>query len=268
MMMQVIEVDPKKCVRWGFADRSAFEFGDVSKLAEDIVNNGQIEPAILRKSKNPDFEYEVIAGSRRWKACLEAGIKLKGIVQDLSDEQAAVAQIKENQQLSICDYSKGIYYSKLLAEKKTTRTKLAKLTGYSLAKLDNFLDFQKIPDAIWGAVGNPSKVSSRTAATILSLCQNGKSYMAALIGLAGEIRKGIGSRNLEKAVFQVVKHKGPMVGLHKTIALPSGQVIAKWTQGGLQFTKDIPIDYKEIEKILVRYYQKVLNPKQKNKKIK
>lgn len=256
--MQVIEVEPKSCTRWAFADRSGFEFGDVFELAQDIIANGQVEPVILRKSQIPGFEYEIIAGSRRWKACLEAGINLKGIVQELSDEQASVVQIKENQQLSICDYSKGIYYSKLLAEKKTTRANLTKLAGCSPSKLDNFLTFEKIPATIWEAVGNPSRVSSRTAATILALSQKGDKYVDALIHLAEDIRKGAGSRTLEQKVLEVVNEEGDGVGIREQIALPSGKLIANWTKGGIQFAKDISFNQEAFEKMVVQFFQKNL----------
>jgi len=256
--MQIIEVDPKSCTRWAFADRSGFEFGDVFELAKDIMANGQVEPVILRKSNIPGFKYEIIAGSRRWKACLEAGIHLKGIVQELSDEQASVVQIKENQQLSICDYSKGIYYSKLLAEKKTTRANLTKLAGCSPSKLDNFLTFEKIPATIWEAVGNPSRVSSRTAATILSLSQKGEKYISALIQLAEEIRKGAGSRTLEQKVLTSLNDKDNGGGGLEQITLPSGKLIANWTKGGIQFAKGIHFNQKEIEKILIEYFHKSL----------
>ena len=258
--MQIVEVDPKSCTRWAFADRSGFEFGDVFELAQDIIANGQVEPVILRKSNISGFEYEVIAGSRRWKACLEAGINLKGIVQELSDEQASVVQIKENQQISICDYSKGLYYSKLLAEKKTTRANLTKLSGYSPSKLDNFLTFQKIPAIIWEAVGNPSRVSSRTAATILALSQKGDKYVDALIHLAEDIRKGAGSRTLEQKILETVNDKGSGVGFQEQIALPSGKVIAHWTKNGIQFAKDIPFNQEAFEKMVVQFFQKNLKP--------
>jgi ParB family chromosome partitioning protein len=256
--MQIIKVDPKSCTRWAFADRSGFEFGDVFELAQDIIANGQVEPVILRKSTIPGFEYEVIAGSRRWKACLEAGINLKGIVQELSDEQASVVLIKENQQLSICDYSKGLYYSKLLAEKKTTRANLAKLAGCSPSKLDNFLTFERIPATIWEAVGNPSRVSSRSAATILALSQKGAKYLSALIHLAEDIRKGAGSRTLEQKVLKAVNHKGQDIGFQEHIMLPSGKIIATWARSGIQFAKDITFDKEEFEKIVVDYFQKTL----------
>jgi ParB family chromosome partitioning protein len=256
--MQIIDVNPKDCIRWKFADRSGFEFGDIHALSQDIIKNGQIEPVILRKSQEPGYKYEVIAGSRRWKACLEAGIPLKGIVRDFTDEQAAIAQIKENQKVSICDYSKGIYYAKLIKEKKITTAKLAESIGCSQNKLLNFLSFNKIPQTIWDAVGNLSKVSSRTASTIYALSRKGKSYIAALIDQAEEIRKGIGSRTLENKVFKAV-HGNPPQGVGEKIALPSGKVIAHWTKDGIQFSKDIHFNQKEFEKVVVRYFKKMLD---------
>ena len=89
--MQIVTVDPKDCIRWKYADRGNFEFGDVIELASDIKKNGQIEPVHLRLCKNdPKFKYEIIAGSRRWKACLDADLLLKAVIDDVSDEHAAI----------------------------------------------------------------------------------------------------------------------------------------------------------------------------------
>jgi ParB family chromosome partitioning protein len=63
--MEIQSIDPKQCKRWKFADRSDFEFGKIWELAEDIKRNGQIDPAIIRPVKDPEYRYEVIAGSRR-----------------------------------------------------------------------------------------------------------------------------------------------------------------------------------------------------------
>lgn len=74
--MQIIDVDPKVCTRWKFADRSGFEFGDIFALSKDIQQNGQIEPALLRKSATQKDHYEIITGSRRWKACSDINLPL------------------------------------------------------------------------------------------------------------------------------------------------------------------------------------------------
>lgn len=256
--MQVVEVNPKDCVRWKFADRSAFEFGDIHILAQDIVKHGQIEPVILRKLNSAEAQYEVIAGSRRWKACLEAGIPLKGIVQNLTDEQAAIAQIKENQQLPLCDYSKGIYYARLIKGKKITIARLAASIGCSKPKLQNFLAFDKVPKAIWEATGNLLKITSRTAATIYSLSQKGSKYIDALIESAADIRKGAGSVTLERKVVKIVGGDGATNKPPEEIVLPSGVVVARWSKGGIQFAKDLPFNQKAFEKVVIQFFEQDL----------
>ena len=257
--MNVITVDPKNCHRWKYADRSGFEFGDIYALAQDISKNGQIEPVLLRTTKaSQDVQYEVIAGSRRWKACLEAALPLKGIVVDLSDEEAAIAQIKENQKVSICDYSRGIYYAKVLKEMNLTHSQLSELIGCSRSKLENFLAFEKIPQRIWEVVNNPSRVSSRTAATIYALSQKGEEFISALIDLAEEIRKGIGCRTLEQKVQEILYGAPTAIEFQKEITLPSGLSLGRWTKKGIEFSSEIPLNENEIEAHLIQYFDKIL----------
>ncbi|WP_010303438.1 ParB/RepB/Spo0J family partition protein [Candidatus Odyssella thessalonicensis] len=256
--MQLIEVDPKLCQRWQFADRSGFEFGDIYALSQDILKHGQIEPAILRKSSPGQETYEVIAGSRRWKACLEVNIPLKGILQDLTDEQAAIVQIKENQHLPLCDYSRGMYYAKLLKENKITKTQLADSIGCSRAKLDNYLAFDKVPSLIWDTVGNLTRVSSRSAAAILSLANKGEAYVEALIEIADDIRKGAGCKAIEEKVLHIVTGSKGILDCQQKIVLPSGQSIARWTKKGLEFEKELPLNQQEIAQMLIKYFQTTL----------
>ena len=54
--MKIIEVNPSHCKRWKYADRSSFEFGDVTALAEDIKQNGQIEPAKIEAYRIARFK--------------------------------------------------------------------------------------------------------------------------------------------------------------------------------------------------------------------
>ena len=76
--------------------------------------------------------------------------------------------------------------------------------------------------------------------------------------MAEEIRKGIGSRTLEQKVLETINGKDNTIEFEKKITLLSGQVIAKWTKGGLQFAKDIPLNQQEIEANLVAYFENAL----------
>jgi ParB family chromosome partitioning protein len=252
--MQIITVDPKDCTRWKYADRGNFEFGDVVELAADIKNNGQIEPVHLR-SLNSDskFKYEIIAGSRRWKACLDADLPLKAVIEDVTDEHAAIIQIKENQGLDICDYSKGMYYARLLADLNITQVQLAKNLGISRQKLVNYLYFVKIPKEIWHAVGNVTKVTSRTASSIFALSQKGGKYIEALIECADDIRKGIGAYSLEKLVLSKVKNYATILP-HFPLTLADGTVVGTWKNGGFKLNKDLNVNKEKFLKHILKFF--------------
>ncbi len=252
--MKIFTLNPRDCTRWHYADRSFFEFGDISALAEDIKRNGQIEPVIVRKSRNSNYQYEVIAGSRRWKACLEANLQLKAILHDVSDEQATIIQIKENQSLDLCDYSKGVYYSKILQDQKISQEKLIQNLNFSKRKLQYFLCFNKVPQAIWNAVGNMSKVSSRTAYTIYTLSKN-QQCVPILIELAEEIRKGIGCTRLENLVNQILLGKGSDALKSKTITMPSGVIIGSWKNNTIKLSKDLNIDQDKFLQYLAKFFK-------------
>ena len=76
----------------GFTKESLEELGD------DIQQNGQIEPAILRPHPNPEsgFKFLMVAGERRYLACEMKGILLKAVVRELTDAQAKRIQRSEN----------------------------------------------------------------------------------------------------------------------------------------------------------------------------
>lgn len=251
--MQIIEIDPRDCTRWKLADRSSFEFGDTNLLAEDIKRNGQIEPVFVRKLKDGKFKYEVIAGSRRLQACMNANLPLKAIVTDISDVEAAITQIKENENLAISDYSKGISYAKLQKELNISQEKLATLIGCTRHKIISYLYFAKIDQSIWNAVTNMSKVSARSAETIYLLSQKSDKHKEALIDIADDIKKGAGCKRIEKLVNDIVFGKKANLK-EDVIQSPDGVVFASWKNDKLHLSKNTNVDRKKISKHLLRLF--------------
>ena len=247
-------IDPNECIRWEYADRSHFEYGNLWVLAEDIRSNGQIEPVIVRKSKNTNYKFELITGSRRWKACLEYGLQLKVSIVDYNDTMAAVAQIRENEKQGLCDYSKGMSYAKLIEDNTFTHGELANILHFSKAKLHNFLAFAKIPQEIWTAVGNMSKVTSKSASAIYSISKKGKPYIKALIEIAEEIRTGAGHGKIEKLVNNIILGELRVEEKEELITLSNGQVMGVWKKNGIVFTKDARIDKDKLTKALIQYF--------------
>ena len=177
--------------------------------------------------------------ARRWKACYDHDLPFFAVVSKLNDNQAAIAQIKENQKLTICDYSKGLCYSRLLDSKKLTQAELSNNVQISKAKLKDFLTFAKVDKKIWEAVSNMSKVSPRTSREILSISSKGKPYFNALIELSEEIRNGIGANSLKKAVDNIVLGKPEISDGQKPLTLPSGIVVGTWQNNSIKFSNNI-----------------------------
>ena len=77
--------------------RKIFVQEDLSSLAQSIANNGILQPLTVRRINQ--CEYELIAGERRLRAAIMAGIKrVPCVVMKCSDKQSAVFALLENLQ--------------------------------------------------------------------------------------------------------------------------------------------------------------------------
>ncbi len=248
---EIKEIKARDCKNWQFEDRSGFEYGDVYSLGLDIKANGQIEPVVARPSHDKEFKYEIVAGSRRWKACFEMDIPLLARILPLKNEEAAFYQIKENEKHPLSDYSKGIHFDKVIKANVATIEKLAQMQKCSKNKIYNFLTFAKIPTKIWDAVIDMSKVSARSAMAIYTLANKGEEYIEALIDIAEEIRQGAGVRKIESLVLKAIFGDNAELDHLKKIETPDGKVLGHWSKNGIVFDKSIKIDQIKVEQVLI-----------------
>ena len=249
--LKITSLNAKDCQRWDFANRSQFEFGDIARLAQDIKANGQIEPVIARPSKTKNIQFDIIAGTRRWKACLEYDLELMAIVKSLDDVEAFYYQLKENEKAPISDYSQGIHLAKMLAESHLTLNKASSMMGYSKSKLTNLLTFAKVPNDIWLQVNNMSKVSSKASEMIYRLSNKGQTYIEAIINISDDIRKGLGAEGIEKAVLKQVLGDNAKIEYHQPIKTVDGRVLAYWTKSGIKFEKGVAVNQEKVDQAII-----------------
>lgn len=196
----IIEIDPKKCRNWKYADRNKFELGNIEELAEDIRQNGQLQPVIARKIESLDYTYEIIAGERRWRACLLAEINLKAVLTNEDDAGCLVIQTSENKKKSLSSYSLAITYNKLMTDLNISQNELSRRLNIPKTSFSELLSFNKVPKEVWEAVEDMTNVKPRTAAFLALTCAKGDNYFNAIIKLASEIRGGLGADNLSKLI--------------------------------------------------------------------
>lgn len=115
-------------------DKSALE-----ELAESIKIQGIIQPIIVRKKQDKD--YEIIAGERRWRAAQLAQLReVPTLVKDISDHMAfAIALIENIQRENLNPLEEAYALDRLIKEFKMTHAEIAKTVGKSRATVTNFL---------------------------------------------------------------------------------------------------------------------------------
>lgn len=99
---RVKEIDPNKCRLWQYADRPENEAEHAQEIASSMDEVDQIIPVIAREiaiddPEYPNIEYEIIAGSVRWRAAKLRNKPLKAIIKSLSDKESLAVMIVENE---------------------------------------------------------------------------------------------------------------------------------------------------------------------------
>lgn len=98
--LAILEIDTKdiKCLRQVRDQRgTGFKGASIEELAKSMSHEGQLEPAIVRPNQDANGpRYIMVAGERRLKAAEQAGLKLKAVVRDVTEEEARRIQLAEN----------------------------------------------------------------------------------------------------------------------------------------------------------------------------
>lgn len=131
---------PIDCLQRGrYQPRVHFEADALQELAQSIQSQGLIEPLIVRSIVGD--RYEIIAGERRWRAAMLAGLHdVPCLIGHYSDEQAATLTLVENiqrQELNLIEEASG--YRRLSDEFHFHQDEIATLVGKSRSHVANIL---------------------------------------------------------------------------------------------------------------------------------
>ncbi len=128
-----------------FAMRSDIDRNELFELADNIKQNGLINPITVRP-KNGRFE--VVAGHRRFSACKIAGIiKIQCVVRELDDNQTFSIMAAENLERADVDpVDEANFIARYMEQTKFTVPQVAKVLRRSVAYVESRLAVGKMPD--------------------------------------------------------------------------------------------------------------------------
>ena len=136
-----------------YQPRHNFDEEKLQELADSIKEFGVLEPIIVKKSIKG---YEIVAGERRTKACILAGIKtIPAIIKDFNDtEMMEIALLENLQRENLSAIEEANAYKKLQETLNLSHEGLAKRLGKSRSHITNMLGLLSLPEKVQEAVQN------------------------------------------------------------------------------------------------------------------
>ena len=175
-----------------YQPRKIFNEEALEELANSIKEHGVFQPIIVKKSIKG---YEIIAGERRVKASLMAGLtEIPAIIRDFNDTQMMEIALLENlQRENLTAIEEATAYKKLLETLGLTQEELAKRLGKSRSHITNMIGLLNLPSSIQEEVS--SKKISMGHARVLSKLEDTTQQQELVDKIIDE---GISVRELEE----------------------------------------------------------------------
>ena len=177
-----------------FQPRRTFDDAKIGELASSIRNQGIIQPLVVRRNGDG---YELIAGERRWRAAMRAGLThVPIVVRDASDHEALQLALVENLQredLNPIEEANG--YRRLQEEFHWSQEEMAEKVGKSRPAITNSMRLLSLPTEVQQEVSS-ANLPAGQARALLGL----HSEPLILSACREVIAKGLSTRDTEKLV--------------------------------------------------------------------
>lgn len=134
--------------------RREFDPVAMQELADSIAEIGIIQPVTLRQlSENA---YQIIAGERRYRAAIQAGLKtIPAYIRTADDENVMEMALIENiQREDLNSLEIALAYQHLLEQYELTQERLSERVGKKRTTIANYLRLLKLPAQIQVALKN------------------------------------------------------------------------------------------------------------------
>jgi len=161
-------LDPKLIKPSRFANRHerSFSSPDFESLKNEISSAGRNIQAI-KVRRGPVDEgaqtYEIVFGHRRHRACLELGLPVAAVVDDLDDTQLFAEMDRENRaRADLSPWEQGLMYARALDSNLfSSQRQLAESIGVSQTTVSQAIVLAKIPQEVIDAFPNPLDIQFR-----------------------------------------------------------------------------------------------------------
>lgn len=249
----VIQLEMSKIVPNKYQPRKKFDEEKIAELAQTLKTHGMIQPIVVRKKS--DDEYELIAGERRFRAAQQLEWEtIPTIVRDLSDtETASIALIENIQRENLSVIEEAQAYVQLLEMHELTQEALAQRLGKSQSTIANRIRLLSLPTEVQDAIID-KQISERHARALLKLPDEAEQlkFLSLIIerGLTVRETDELVKKELEGDAVKKKKRKPKAQFISKDIRIATNTI-----RRSLDLIEKTGIDFETEEEDLGDYYQ-------------
>jgi len=174
--------------------RFAVKEDTLMDLAASIREKGVLQPLLLRRNGSG---YEIIAGERRFRAAVMAGLReIPAIIKDVDEKEAVELALIENlQREDLNPIEIATVYERFIEDFGYTQEELAKKIGIDRATISNFVRLLKLPEWITQLI-RAGKLTQGHARSLITL----KSETEQRKFVEKIIKENVSVRELEREV--------------------------------------------------------------------
>lgn len=164
----VIQLKLEEIVPNEYQPRVMFDEEKITELAQTLRTHGMIQPIVVRKKG--EEQYEIIAGERRYRAAkMLEWETIPAIIREMTDtETASIALIENIQRENLSVIEEANAYVRLIKMHELTQEALAQRLGKSQSTIANRIRLLSLPEEVQDALMNKT-ITERHARALLKL---------------------------------------------------------------------------------------------------
>jgi ParB family chromosome partitioning protein len=173
----------------------------LNELAESIKSQGVIQPLVVRKITYD--KHEIIAGERRWRASILAGLEeVPVIVREIDDQVAlAIGLIENIQRESLTPLEEAKALHQLIVDFKMTHEEISQVVGRSRSSVSNLIRLLQLKEPVKKLL-NKGSIEMGHARSLLPLDEESQIFVANEV-----IKRSLSVRQTEALVKKVLNPK-------------------------------------------------------------
>ncbi len=190
---EVLRVNPTAIAADPNQPRQTFDEAKIDELAASLKEHGVIQPLIVRRIGDG---YRLVAGERRLRAAVQAGLQeVPVVLREMDDREAMEVSLVENlQREDLGPIEQAVAFRRLVDEFGLTQEEVAKRVGKSRPDVANTLRLLNLEPEVRDFVSD-GRISGGHGRALLGLGREAQIKMARTI-----VTRGLSVRKTEEAV--------------------------------------------------------------------